>query len=123
MGSFKFDTSKFKNPKQLDDKIRRALHGTCKYWAGPTESHARISAPWTDRTGNARSGLFAQAARFNKNSFGIILAHRMDYGIYLERSNDEKYAVIMPTIRVMGPKVQKFLTKLMDRLDKQVGGS
>lgn len=123
MGKFSFDTKKFKSPKHLDDKIRRALYGTCKYWAGPTEAHARKTAPWTDRTGNARAGLFATAVKFNKNRFGIIVAHRMDYGIYLEKANDEEYAVIMPTIRVIGPKVQKFLTKLMDRLDREAGSA
>lgn len=121
MAKFTFDTSKFKSPKQMDDKIRRALFGTCKHWDGPVETYARNNAPWTDRTGNARSGLQAQAARLGKDRFAIVLSHRVPYGIYLERKNDEQYAIIMPTIRVMGPKVASFLTKLMDRLDKQAG--
>jgi hypothetical protein len=46
----------------------------------------------------------------------------VDYGIYLEKSNDERYAVVMPTIRVMAPKVMRFTNKLLDRLDSSVGG-
>lgn len=120
--SFKFDTRAFKGTKHLDQKIQRALFGVCKYWDGHVEAGARRSAPWTDRTGNARASLSAQAVRFSVNRFGIILSHGVDYGIYLEKSNDEKYAVIMPTIRAYAPRVMKFTTKLMDRLDSSVGG-
>lgn len=123
MGStFKFDTTKFKGLKHLDKKIQRALFGVCKYWDGPTEAYAKRTAPWTDRTGNARSGLQAQAYQAGANRFGIVVSHKVDYGIYLEKSNDENYAVIMPTVRAMAPKVIRFTTKLMDRLDSSVGG-
>lgn len=121
--SIKFDLSRYKGTKHLDDKIRRALYGVCKYWDGPTEAYARRTAPWTDRTGNARAGLNAQAVKFHQNKFGIIVSHSVDYGIYLEKSNDEKYAVIFPTIRAMAPRVIRFTTKLMDRLDSSVGGA
>jgi hypothetical protein len=123
LASFRFDTSKFKSAKHLDDKIRRALFGVCRYWDGPVERYAKVNAPWTDRTGNARAELAAEAQKLARNRFGIVLSHGVDYGIYLEKSNDENYAIIMPTIRVMAPKVMAFCTKLMDRLDRQVGGA
>lgn len=119
---FKMDTRKFKNPKHLDQKIQRALYGVCKYWDGPIEGAMKRGAPWTDRTGNARAALAAQAHKFSTNLFGIVLTHGVDYGIYLEKSNDEKYAIIFPTIRQYAPKVMRFTNKLMDRLDSQVGG-
>lgn len=119
---FKMDARRFRGTKHLDDKIRRALFGVCKYWDGNVENYARRNAPWTDRTGNARSGLAATAHQFSVNSFGIILRHStVHYGIYLERSNDEKYAVILPTIRQTAPRVMAFTSKLLDRLDSQVG--
>lgn len=120
---FSMDTSKFKNAKHLDDKIDRALAGVMKYWDGPVEKYMKLNAPWTDRTTNARNGLSAQYAKLQKFEHAIVLSHAVDYGIYLEGSNDGKYAIIQPTIDVMGPKVIKFCTKLMDRLDKSVGGA
>jgi hypothetical protein len=122
LASFSFDTHKFKSVKHLDTKIRRALFGVCKYWDGPVERYAKVNAPWTDRTGNARAQLAAEATKLSVNRFGIVLSQGVDYGIYLEKSNDENYAIILPTIRVMAPKVIRFCTKLMDRLDRQVGG-
>ena len=120
---FSMDTSKFKNAKHLDAKIDRAISGVMKYWDGPVEKYMKLNAPWTDRTTNARNGLKAEAVKGLKFEHSIVLSHAVDYGIYLETSNDGKYAIIQPTIDVMGPKVIKFCTKLMDRLDKSVGGS
>jgi hypothetical protein len=122
LARFSFDTSKFKNPKHLDKKIQRALFGVCKYWDGNVERSAKTNAPWTDQTTNARNGLKAQAVQINATTFGIVLSHSMHYGIYLETKNDQRYAIIMPTIRLMAPRVMRFTTKLMDRLDRQVGG-
>lgn len=123
--SFKLDTSRFKSAKHMDLKLRRALLGVCKYWDGRVETHMKTRAPWTDRTTNARNGLFAVATKLNTRGsrVGIILAHSVDYGIYLEASNNGKYAIIMPTIKVYAPKVMKTLTKILDRLDRAVAGA
>jgi HK97 gp10 family phage protein len=124
VSGFSFDTSKFKDVKHLDNKIERALFGVCKYWDGKVETHMKHNAPWTDRTTNARNGLAARAAKLGKGLYAIILSHAVDYGIYLERGTRYMRArpIINPTIDIYAPKVMVFLTKLMDRLDKQVGG-
>ena len=121
--SFEFDTSRFQSPKIMDRKINRALFGVCKYWDGPVERHMKQNAPWKDRTSNARNGLTAtavklQGKRFDANSFAIVLAHGVDYGIYLEAKDEEHGGrpIILPTIKLYAPKVMKTLTKLMRRL-------
>jgi hypothetical protein len=130
--SFKFDTTKFKSPKIMDRKLNRAIFGVCRYYDGRVESSAKKKAPWKDRTTNARNGLFAQAAKlggtgFASNSFAIILAHSVTYGIYLElphtheRADGTEYTIgpfpiIMPTLEEYGPKVVKTLRKILDRL-------
>lgn len=118
--SFTWDTSKFKDVKHMEDKLQRALYGVVKYWDGPVEEHMKHKAPWTDRTTNARNGLFAtaqkSAANLAASTFAIILGHTVDYGIYLETKNNGKYAIIMPTIELYAPKVMKTLTKIMNRL-------
>jgi hypothetical protein len=109
----------------LDQKIQRALFGVCKYWDGKVETHMKHNAPWTDRTTNARNGLAARAAKLAATRFAIILSHAVDYGIYLERGTRNMRArpIINPTIELYGPKVIAFTTKLMDRLDRSVGGA
>jgi hypothetical protein len=122
---FSFDTSKFKSGKHLDLKIRRAMLGVCKYWDGRAETYMKNRAPWRDRTTNARNGLTATAVKFTRNLVGIVLAHSVEYGVYLE-TKDKKNGgrpIIMPTVDVYGPKVVKTLTNIMDRLDKAVGGA
>ncbi len=107
----------------MDLKLRRALFGVCKYWDGRAETYLKTRAPWTDRTTNARNGLFATAVKETKRRFSIVLGHAVEYGIYLETRNEGKYAIILPTIQVYAPKVMKTLVKIMDRLDRAVGGA
>lgn len=80
------------------------------------EPAAKESAPWTDRTGNARSGLFATsevnaAARVAT----VFLNHGLivDYGVYLELAHGAKHAVIMPTILAKSEIVMERLRRLL----------
>ena len=114
--NFTFDTNKFKSPRELDRRLQRAVFGVAKYWDGRIEAHAKQKAPWTDRTTNARNGLKAEAVKVDSNTFAIILSHAVNYGIWLERANEERFAIIMPTIRLYAPKVVRTLNKIMDRL-------
>lgn len=121
---FTLDTSKFKGTKHLDQKVERALFGVCKYWDGKVETYMKHNAPWHDRTTNARNGLAARAAKLGAGLYAIILSHAVDYGIYLERGTRYMRArpIIQPTIDIYSIKVMVFLTNLMDRLDRSVGG-
>lgn len=120
---FSVDTSRFKSAKHMEDKLDRAIQGVCRYWDGPIEAAMKTGAPWTDRTTNARNGLRAVAVAVAKFKYWIILTHSVEYGIYLERSNDAKYAIIMPTIRQYAPRVMGTLNKILDRLDRAGGGA
>lgn len=120
---FTLDTSKFKSAKHLDDKIDRAMQGVCRFWDGKIEDYMKTSAPWTDRTTNARNGLASHHVKVGKFRHWILLTHSVHYGIYLETKNNGRYAVIIPTLNVYGPKVMKTFTKIMDRLDQRVGGA
>lgn len=78
-------------------------------------AYMKTNAPWTDRTGNARSGLgvtvFKRAGSWVMNLFG-----RANYQIWLEVKNGGKYAIITPTIQMWGPRVMSNLRGLVDRL-------
>jgi HK97 gp10 family phage protein len=104
--------------KKMDKELNRAAYGVCRYWDSRIEAHMKHNAPWRDRTTNARNGLFAKATKLSGNVFGIILAHSVTYGIYLERGTRymRKRPIIVPTLNEYGPKVMASFSKLLDRL-------
>lgn len=122
MANFTWDLSRFKSPRHMEEKLQRALYGVVKYWDGPVERYMKHNAPWTDRTTNARNGLFAtaqkSATRIMESTFAIVLGHSVDYGVYLEEGTSKMRArpIIMPTIRIYAPKVIGTLTKILNRL-------
>jgi len=72
------------------------------------QNEAKANATWTDRTGNARTGLFGTSeADFARKVVTIYLSHgtAIDYGIWLELAGGEdgagagKYAIIMRTMQ------------------------
>lgn len=124
--SFSFDRSKYR-PKKLDQRLNRAIFGVVKYWDGRCEAYMKQKAPWTDRTSNARNGLFAKAAKLGTGLYAIILAHSVTYGIFLEVGHHHEpengdpydvkpYPIIIPTMNAYAPKVMRTLNKILDRL-------
>jgi len=86
---------------RLEDYRRRcrlALHLIAEYYAPVVEAAAKADATWTDRTGNARQGLTGFVKDLSETSVAIYLAHRMDYGLYLELAHQARYAIILPTL-------------------------
>lgn len=61
-------------------------------------------AIWEDRTGDARNGLSATAFR-DDSVIGIILAHGVDYGFWLEVIQNGRFAIIGPTLEAHGRRV------------------
>lgn len=114
---FSFDSSKF-DPEKLDKRLNRAIFGVAKYWDGRCEASMKQHAPWTDRTTNARNGLFANAVKAGAGLYHIILAHSVTYGIYLELGTRYMNArpIIQPTIKIFAPKVMRMLNKILDRI-------
>lgn len=111
----KFDGGRLsKNVASLDDKIRRIITGQFEYHTDVATKYMKDHAPWTDRTGNARSGLFTTTAYgVQRDHWELIMAHSVYYGIYLEVCNSGKYAVIKPTLEYIGPLL---LTRMTDTL-------
>lgn len=68
--------------------------------------YGQANAPWTDRTGAARSSL---NARVYTDGFEVILefAHGVDYGEWLELIQDGNFAIIMPTLEAVGPEIMR----------------
>jgi hypothetical protein len=71
------------------------------------EAYMKANAPWTDRTGDARAGLYAttersgslKQGRFTTISFG----HGVDYGFFLETMQGGRFSIVGPSLDYWAP--------------------
>lgn len=113
-----------------------AVQAVANYWGQKNQDDARVKAAWTDRTGNARGGIFFAVDGFgltpitgtvtvesglmsdvaiesgDENTLIIALGHTVFYGKFLELSNGGHYAIIMSTIEANLPSLEQALQDL-----------
>jgi hypothetical protein len=89
-------------------------------YAVQMEQYAKKEAEWKDHTHDARKGLRGDVYYRPGVDMGIILAHTVEYGKYLERTkdgryletaNDGKYAILKPTVEHFMPDIKAELVK------------
>lgn len=102
--------------KKFPTTVEKAVAETVEFFTPRVEGSARSNAPWTDQTGNARNGLRANAFHEPPVRHGIILAHSVPYGIWLEVRWEGKYAIIVPTIKEQGRVLMATMNKLFRRM-------
>lgn len=68
------------------------------------ERYAKENRPWTDRTSRARQGLTGYVEK-TPTGYRIVIAHTVDYGLWLELAKEKKYAILEPTVRLRSPEV------------------
>jgi hypothetical protein len=103
---------------ELDRMLERllvAIKAVADYICAKMQNEARANARWQDRTGNARSGLFAVAEIAARDIVDLYLSHghSVFYGKYLELNYGQKYAIIMPTVLANLPELEKMLRELL----------
>lgn len=98
-------------PERIDSRIAVIVDRNAA-WG---QSFARTNAPWTDRTGAARGGLFAFPSSMGSHH-EILITHSPDYGIWLEIANSGKYQIILPTVRITGAHLMGDLRRLLANL-------
>lgn len=91
------------------------LRAFTEFQSNHVQDHMRLRAPWTDRTGNARNGLFA-AARDDGHTFSVVCYHTVPYGVWLEVKQSGKFAIVTPTLPVEGKRIMSELTGLLPKL-------
>lgn len=68
------------------------------------QAYAQANAPWADQTGAARDGLVTDV--FEEGGEIVIeLSHSVDYGVWLELIQNGNFAIIMPTLEALGPRI------------------
>lgn len=114
--SFEFDDKRLRqNVRALPAKIERKVSAVVDFTAAEGEIYLKTGAPWTDRTGAARSGLTAIPSG-GGSQWEILMAYSVYYGIWLEIANDSRYAIITPAMRIVGAKLMSNLQGLLDSL-------
>lgn len=101
--------------KAYTERVIVAVFALAQYFAQQMQNEMRNTAPWTDRTGNARSGLFGVAERMGKDVVVIYLSHghTVQYGKWLELARGGRYATIMPTMQRNLPEIERRLKELL----------
>ena len=80
---------------------------TTELYSLRSETFAKSKAPWTDRSGNARSGLSSMWSAYvgtDGGRFEIDVFHRVPYGIWLEVKYNGRWSIINKTIDTQGRK-------------------
>lgn len=102
--------------KRLPREVELAVTAVTEYQATRGEALMKTQAPWTDRTGAARSGLFTNAIHFPGVRHEILFSHAVHYGIWLEVANEERFAIILSSVQKIGTDTMAQLEGLFGRL-------
>ena len=95
------------------ERRKRSVYGLCVYYAGVVLRHFRTrqagNTYWENRTNFAKDTVFSKAFKDGEDVLGFLLAHTMEYGIYLETANDRQNEALRPIINEYLPQFKKHL--------------
>lgn len=94
---------------RLFEALRIVSHSASK----EMEAYAKANAKWTNRTGNARQKLNGDAYWVDSKILETVLAHQMDYGVWLELANGKKYAILEKSMKEVAPELIKQYQRLV----------
>lgn len=96
-------------------RVMVAVRAVADYIAQKTQTEMRQRAPWEDRSGNARGGLFsAVEAATDLVTIYLSHGHTVYYGVFLELAHGKKYAIVMPTIEANLPVIEGMIKRIFD---------
>jgi hypothetical protein len=113
-GVFDFDTLT-PSLKRMLPAVDAGVDLAMDFMRPHAENFARSNAPWTDRTGNARNGLFVAHEKEPMVVHRLITYHTMPYGLWLEVRWSGRYAIIGPTMFHIAPQLSIVLAESVKR--------
>ena len=113
------------NVRDVEPDYEKVIDSFMSLAATDGEADMKEKAPWRDSTGNrddrvpgeARAALFT-ATDLAGTHKSILFSHGVDYGIWLEISNNGKDQIIMPTVAASGKKLMKSLRGTLNTVRK-----
>lgn len=116
---FRFDKRRLQaEVDSFNERANRAVGAAFEYQAPKSEARMKTTASWTDRTGNARSGLFALPSHLT-TTHELFLSHGVSYGIYLENRFSGRYSTVRPEIPHAGEDLMRIISKLFRTLPRR----
>lgn len=104
------------NLRAFDGRANKAIEAAFDFQAARSETYMKTTAPWTDRTGHARSGLFT-ATKHQGDMHKLLLSHAVAYGIYLETMQAGRYGIIVRSWILASDQLWQTLSKLFAAMD------
>lgn len=116
--NFTFDQGSLgRNLDTFDEKVHEFIKRDLEVTASRAEVVLKTHAPWKDRTGEARQGLWCDPWWDNAGNYSILMGHTVDYGIYLEESWGGKFQVVMPVLVSVARGFMESLIGMLNQLD------
>ena len=109
--------------RAMDEELERQkaqFRAVAQYIAEELEAYAKEHRRWIDRTSNARQGLKG-GVYVEQDTVYSLVRHSMEYGVYLELSNEEKYAILQESVNQNIEKWYKAYKKIADGDDVDMG--
>lgn len=107
MGSTRRNTGNVTSTVHLDklgEQMRANAYAVMDHYAPVVKEYAKINAPWHDISGNARNSIQAESGPV-EDGYAIVLSGGMFYSVFLELSNERKYAILKPTLDRYNPEI------------------
>lgn len=99
------------NLTRFDSRANDAIARVFQFQETASESYMRTNAPWSDRTTNARNGLYSKAETQGSTHL-LLLSHGVSYGIFLETMQSGRYGIIVPAWIKTSDDLWRMLSKL-----------
>jgi len=96
---------------KFDERANDAISKVFVFQAARSEAYMKTRAPWTDRTTNARNGLFALPID-EGDHHTLVLSHSVSYGIWLEVRSAGKNGIIVRAWIQGSNEIWRTLSKL-----------
>lgn len=93
--------------------IERGVAAIAQRYAAEVEAWMKDNAPWTDRTGNARQALYTEVNQVAGTMVELILAHGVEYGLWLEIRHAGRWAIVNPALDHFGPRMWADVVRLL----------
>lgn len=85
------------NIEEYQKQFEAGLKVVCDTVGNLMANYAKAHGPWKNQTGNARQTLFHNVS-VSRSKIEIVVAHRMEYGFWLELAHQRKYKILEESI-------------------------
>jgi hypothetical protein len=114
---FDFDEGSLgRNLATFDQKVEGFIDRDIEVHTTQGELTMKAKAPWRDHTGEARRSLWADHMK-SGNTRRIEMGHGVEYGVYLEESNNGRFQIVMPVLVATARSFMQSLEAMFAQLE------